>query len=492
MASLGAKMQQASGEAEGDFGEGDPLLGGQAVAEKQGLSTFFGVFVPCVLSIFSVILFLRMGYVVGQAGLLGTLGMLVLAYGIVLLTVFSISAISTNGVIRGGGAYYMISRSLGPEFGGSIGIMFYFANVVACGLYGTLVAGDGSRRWPRRLATASFLTPHTQASLAPIFCSWWHSRCSVALTGGYPFLPSPPPSALPSAALVSRSLTLPRGNGVSPPAVAVMGFVEALVENFGPPEGPLPVGRWMSFAYCSALLFFCLIVCLIGAGAFAKASFFIFVVVISSVAVVIVSFFVKPAFTEPLPDNNQMHIGLANHSNLTYTGFNSTTLKGNLWPKYSFDYTTGAAQSFQTVFAVLFNGCTGIMAGANMSGDLKNASRSIPFGTLAACGTTFLVYIVIFTLSSWTTTRGMLVNGETPAPPIARLIVPCPLLACACNAPPSDARAPHASSCQNRLWLPDAHQCMGIRRDHRHVCGHSERRPVHLDWILAHPASHRV
>jgi len=190
-----------------------------------------------------------------------------------------------------------------------------------------------------------------------------------------------------------------------------MGFVEAMVDNFGPPEGPLPIGRWTSFGYCSGLLMFCLIVCLIGAGAFAKASFFIFVVVITSVAVVIISFFVMKPFTEMVPDNNNMFIGIGNNSNLTYTSFNSTTLKDNLWPKYSFDYTTGVAQSFQTVFAVLFNGCTGIMAGANMSGDLKNASRSIPFGTLAACGTTFIVYVVIFTLSAATTTREMLVNG---------------------------------------------------------------------------------
>ena len=77
------------------------------------LSTFTGVIVPCILSMFSVILFLRIGMVVGQAGLLQTIAMLMLAYLVTALTVLSLSAISTNEVIKAGGAYYMISRALG-------------------------------------------------------------------------------------------------------------------------------------------------------------------------------------------------------------------------------------------------------------------------------------------------------------------------------------------------------------------------------------------
>ncbi|KAJ7994813.1 hypothetical protein DPEC_G00253360 [Dallia pectoralis] len=94
-----------------------------------------GVLVRCMLNIWGVMLFIRLSWVFGQAG--WALGIVVVLLSCVVTTTtgLSMSAICTNGVVRGGGAYYLISRSLGPEFGGSIGLIFAFANAVAVAMY---------------------------------------------------------------------------------------------------------------------------------------------------------------------------------------------------------------------------------------------------------------------------------------------------------------------------------------------------------------------
>jgi solute carrier family 12 sodium/potassium/chloride transporter 2 len=94
-----------------------------------------GVLIRCLLNIWGVMLFLRLSWVVGQAGILQAILIVLLATTVTIITALSMSAISTNGQIKGGGTYYMISRSLGPEFGGAIGIIFALANSMGIALH---------------------------------------------------------------------------------------------------------------------------------------------------------------------------------------------------------------------------------------------------------------------------------------------------------------------------------------------------------------------
>jgi amino acid transporter len=99
------------------------------------LGTFAGVFTPSILTILGIILFMRLGYVVGQAGLGRALLILALANGISILTSLSLSAVATNLRIKRGGDYYLISRTLGHEFGGAIGLVMFLAQSISIGFY---------------------------------------------------------------------------------------------------------------------------------------------------------------------------------------------------------------------------------------------------------------------------------------------------------------------------------------------------------------------
>uniref|UniRef100_A0A674NHZ8 Solute carrier family 12 member 9 n=1 Tax=Takifugu rubripes TaxID=31033 RepID=A0A674NHZ8_TAKRU len=302
--------------------------------QPQKLSVFFGVVIPTLLSMFSVVVFLRIGFVVGQAGLCQGIAMFLVAYFIICMTVLSVCAISTNGALDAGGAYYMISRALGPEFGGSIGIMFFLANVCGCALF-------------------------------------------------------------------------------------VLGLVEAVVATFGIPEDGvvlsasqvLPSGYWYSLLYATAIALLCLLVCLVGAHIYAKATFLIFLVVMVVLGTIFISFFAVGPRTITLPSSSSPTpnlTGPAFPTTANFTGFKLETLLGNLWAEYTVDYTTGTMMTFATVFAVMFNGCTGIMAGSNMSGELKNPSYSIPRGTITAVIFTFIIYNLLCVLVACSCDRVLL------------------------------------------------------------------------------------
>jgi len=117
----------------------------EAAADKHKLGTFGGVFTPSILTILGIILFLRLGFVVGSAGLQQALLIIVVANTISVLTTISLSAIATNLTVRGGGDYYLISRTLGLEFGGALGLVLFLAQSISIGFYcigfGEVVAG---------------------------------------------------------------------------------------------------------------------------------------------------------------------------------------------------------------------------------------------------------------------------------------------------------------------------------------------------------------
>ncbi|XP_016112219.1 solute carrier family 12 member 5-like [Sinocyclocheilus grahami] len=99
------------------------------------MGTVMGVYLPCMQNILGVILFLRMTWLVGVGGVLGTFIIVFMCCSTTMLTAISMSAIATNGVVPAGGSYYMISRSLGPEFGGAVGICFYLGTTFAGAMY---------------------------------------------------------------------------------------------------------------------------------------------------------------------------------------------------------------------------------------------------------------------------------------------------------------------------------------------------------------------
>ncbi len=262
--------------------------------ERNQFGTFAGVFTPCLLTILGVILFMRSNFVVGQAGILGAVLILLLAKSITFLTALSTSAIGTNMQVRGGGAYYLISRVLGPEFGGAIGVMLFLAQGVSVPFY-------------------------------------------------------------------------------------VLGFTEALVQTC-----PDLQGHGQAVALVTAACLF--IVTYVGAGWAIKVQFAIMAVLGLSIFA-----FMAGSALRFSPDTFVANL---------HPDFTAITAQG----------ADGANYSFWMVFAIYFPAATGIMAGVNMSGDLKDPAKSLPRGTLAAILVGLGIYLAQILISGGAFSRERLLD----------------------------------------------------------------------------------
>ncbi|XP_021812404.1 cation-chloride cotransporter 1 [Prunus avium] len=116
-------------------GEDISITQGRPKPTGVKLGTLMGVFVPCLQNILGIIYYIRFSWIVGMAGIAESLFLVSFCGLCTFLTAISLSAIATNGAMKGGGPYYLIGRALGPEVGVSIGLCFFLGNAVAGSLY---------------------------------------------------------------------------------------------------------------------------------------------------------------------------------------------------------------------------------------------------------------------------------------------------------------------------------------------------------------------
>ncbi|XP_071381038.1 solute carrier family 12 member 2 isoform X1 [Centroberyx affinis] len=263
-----------------------------AAKEAKGGSVKFGwvtgVLIRCMLNIWGVMLFIRMSWIVGQAGVGLTIAIIAMATLVTTITGLSTSAIATNGFVRGGGAYYLISRSLGPEFGGSIGLIFAFANAVAVAMY-------------------------------------------------------------------------------------VVGFAETVVELLNDVDA-LMTDELNDIRIVGTLTVILLLgISVAGMEWEAKAQIVLLVILLGAIANYFIGTFIPMESKEPKG----------------FFGYNTAILLENMGPDFRED------ETFFSVFAIFFPAATGILAGANISGDLADPQSAIPKGTLLAILITGITYVAV-------------------------------------------------------------------------------------------------
>uniref|UniRef100_A0A0N5AVM1 Amino acid permease n=1 Tax=Syphacia muris TaxID=451379 RepID=A0A0N5AVM1_9BILA len=343
--------------------------------KKVNLGVMLGVYLPTIQHILGVTMFIRLFWLVGIAGLLHTFFLLALCCACTLLTSISISALATNGEVKTGGAYFLISRNLGPEFGSAVGFLFYLANAVATSMY--LVGG-------------------VEILLIYIFPDLIIGGKEVQTETG-------------AMGMMTHNLRI---------YSTVLLIVEFSIVAMGV--------RFVQLLAPVSLL--CVIVSILACYAGGVAKTFD-----NSGSQHICMYGERPLQAKIILPENASISSICDYctyetmnkyfpydcSNGTcseaircingFTGFTAKTFFSNLFPSYMSEgeYLPGRVANKRTdvfqdvdatffqLLAVYFPAVTGILTGTNMSGDLKDSSKSIPVGTIAAQITTSLIYFLL-------------------------------------------------------------------------------------------------
>uniref|UniRef100_A0A8C0TSV1 Solute carrier family 12 member 6 n=2 Tax=Canis lupus familiaris TaxID=9615 RepID=A0A8C0TSV1_CANLF len=349
------------------------------------MGTFMGVYLPCLQNIFGVILFLRLTWVVGTAGVLQAFAIVLICCCCTLLTAISMSAIATNGVVPAGGSYFMISRALGPEFGGAVGLCFYLGTTFAAAMY---ILG----------AIEIFLVYIVPR--AAIFRSEDALKESAAMLNnmriyGTAFLVLMVLVVFIGVRYVNKFASL----FLACVIVSILAiYAGAIKSSFAPPHFPVCMlgNRTLSSRHidtCSKTKeinnmtvpsklwgFFC------NSSQFFNATCDEYFVHNNVTSIQGIPGLASGVITENLWSNY-----LPKGEIIEKSSARSSDVLGNLNHEYVLvDITT----SFTLLVGIFFPSVTGIMAGSNRSGDLKDAQKSIPIGTILAILTTSFVCIL--------------------------------------------------------------------------------------------------
>uniref|UniRef100_A0A4W6C889 Solute carrier family 12 member 6 n=1 Tax=Lates calcarifer TaxID=8187 RepID=A0A4W6C889_LATCA len=365
----------------------------ESIGEKKKTSkspqmgTFMGVYLPCLQNIFGVILFLRLTWVVGNAGVLQALCIVFICCCCTMLTAISMSAIATNGVVPAGGSYFMISRSLGPEFGGAVGLCFYLGTTFAGAMYILGAIEILLMYIAPKAAIFESKNPDGEGAAMLNNMRVYGSIClllmSLLVFVGVKYVNKL--ASIFLACVIVSIVSIYIG------AVCMLGnrtingheiydsqcgktFL-TVGPTFEPTRAPAQVEKatslWKQFCDGLELNASC--------DEFFKANNFSQIEGIPGLASGIIS---ENVWSSYLSKGDVVEKGSLSSSH----GLHPASTHQ---PYVFADITT----SFTLLVGIFFPSVTGIMAGSNRSGDLKDAQRSIPIGTILAILTTSIVYL---------------------------------------------------------------------------------------------------